>query len=105
MLKLSCAINFLIRFVSYFFVKLTAGKGEENNNTGFIQCLKTQFWKRLEQKIVCRLPGFKEFMDNGTKLEKCSDKQLALNATYTFHNLVQVNLKLSHFKLYNISNC
>jgi hypothetical protein len=69
-------------------VKLSAGRGEENENTGFIQCLKIQFWKRLEQKIVCRLPGFAEFMDNGTKLEKCIDKKLALNATHEFHNLV-----------------
>jgi hypothetical protein len=65
---------------------------EETDNTGFIQCLKIQFWKRLQQTIACRLPGFEEFMDNGTKLEKCSDRGLALNATHEFRDLVLVSL-------------
>ena len=72
-------------------MKLALDAKEETDNNGFIQCLKTQFWKRLEQKIACRLPGFEEFMDNGTKLEKCIDRKLALNVTHEFHDLVLVS--------------
>ncbi len=71
-------------------MKINSDGREENVNIGFIQCLKTQFWKRLEGKIVCILPGFDEFMDNRTKLAKCRDKNLALNATHEFHDLVSV---------------
>ncbi len=42
-------------------------------------------------------------MDNGTKLEKCSDRGLALNATHEFHDLVLVSfateLKVEPFNI------